>query len=66
MTGAGLHKSHALLFHGPLTSDFGQISKVKILVQGRISSSMSSCKLIFHNEDVPLCDQQEYTRAMTS
>ena len=24
------------IFHGPLTSDFGQISKVKIFVQGRI------------------------------
>ena len=27
------------IFHGPLTSDFGQIIKVKILVQGRILSS---------------------------
>ena len=30
------------IFHGPLTSDFGQIIKVKIFVQGRILSSTSS------------------------
>ena len=34
--------------HGPLTSDFGQIIKVKIFVQGRILSSTTGSKLIFH------------------
>ena len=37
------------IFHDPLTSDFGQIIKVKIFVQGRSSSSTSGSKLIFHN-----------------
>ena len=38
-----------------------------IFVQGRILNSTNRGKLIFHNfEDVPLWDQQEYTRAMTS
>ena len=32
----------------PLTSDFGQIIKVKIFVQGRILSSTNGSKLIFH------------------
>ena len=36
------------IFHGPLTSDFGQIIKVKIFVQGRILSSTNGSKLIFH------------------
>ena len=36
------------IFHGPLTSDFGQIIKVKIVVQGRIFSSTNGSKLIFH------------------
>ena len=35
------------IFHGLLTSDFGQIIKVKIFVQGRILSSANGCKLIF-------------------
>ena len=35
------------IFHGPLTSDFGQIIKVKIFVQGRILSSTNGSKLIF-------------------
>ena len=34
--------------HGPLTSDFGQIIRVKIFVQGRILSSTNGSKLIFH------------------
>ena len=36
------------VFHGPLTSDFGQIIKVKIFVQSRISSPIYGSKLIFH------------------
>ena len=36
------------IFHGPLTSDFGQIVKVKIFVQGRISRLINGSKLIFH------------------
>ena len=36
------------IFHGPLTSDFGQIIKVKIFVQGRILSSTNRSKLIFY------------------
>ena len=36
------------IFHGPLTSDFGQIIKVKIFVQGRILTSTNGSKLIFH------------------
>ena len=35
-------------FHGPLTSDFGQIIKFKIFVQGRISRLIHGSKLIFH------------------
>ena len=36
------------IFHGPLTSVFGQIIMVKIFVQGRILSSTNVSKLIFH------------------
>ena len=36
------------IFHGPLTSDFGQIIKVKIFVQGRVSGPMDGRRLIFH------------------
>ena len=36
------------IFHGPLISDFGQITMVKIYVQGRILSSTNGSKLIFH------------------
>ena len=110
------------IFYGPLTSDFGQITKVKIFSKvGRVSRPINGSKLIFHMivylfetsrniqepwphdlyfmvhwlrtlarlsrlkflskvesqnllmlasyisyEDVPLWDQQEYTRAMTS
>ena len=36
------------IFHGPLISDFGQIIKVTIFVQGGISSSTNGSKLIFH------------------
>ena len=36
------------IFHGPLTSDFVQIIKVKIFDQGRILSSTNGSKLIFH------------------
>ena len=36
------------VFAGPLTSDFGQIIKVKIFVQGRTFSSTNGSKLIFY------------------
>ena len=36
------------IFHGPLTSDFGQIIKVEIFVQGRISRHINGSKLIVH------------------
>ena len=35
------------IFHGPLTLDFGQIIKVRIFVQGRISRPINGSKLIF-------------------
>ena len=35
-------------FYGLLTSDFRQIIKAKVFVQGRILSSINSSKLIFH------------------
>ena len=53
------------IFHSPLTSDFGQFSKVKFFVQGRIWSPISVSKLIFF-KDVSLWGQQKYTRDMTS
>ena len=36
------------IFHGPLTSDLGQIIKIKIIVQDRLLSSANGSKLIFH------------------
>ena len=36
------------LFYGPLTSDFGQVIKVKSFVQGRISRPINGSELIFH------------------
>ena len=36
------------IFHRPLTSDFVQIIKVKIFVQGKISRPIYASKLIFH------------------
>ena len=36
------------IFHGQLTLDFGQIIKVKIFVQGRISKPINGSKLVFH------------------
>ena len=64
---AGLYKSHDLIptFYGPLTSDFGQIIKVNIFIQSKISRSINCSKSIFHMR-MYLWDQQEYTRAMTS
>ena len=47
MRPAGIYKSHDLHLR-PLTSDFGQIIKVKIFVQARILSSTNGSKLIFH------------------
>ena len=51
-----IYKSHNLMtyisqsanIYGPLTSDFGQIIKVKIFVQGRILNFTNVSKLIFH------------------
>ena len=40
-------------FHGLLTSDFGQIIKVKIFVQGRSSRPINGSKLIFHMRMYP-------------
>ena len=39
MRPAGIYKSHDRMTYISLTSDFGQIIKVKIFVQGRILSS---------------------------
>ena len=36
------------IFHGLLTSDFGQFSMVKIFVIGRFLSSVDGSKLIFY------------------
>ena len=36
------------IFHGPLTSDLGQIIKGKIFVQGRILISTNGSKLMFY------------------
>ena len=36
------------IFHGPLTLDFGQVIKVKIFVQGRLSRPINGSKFIFH------------------
>ena len=52
-------------FHGPLTSDFDKISKVKIFVQGRILSSISGSKLIFHMR-MYLCVTSRNTQVLTS
>ena len=47
-----LYKTRAMtswpIFYGPLTSDLGQIIKVKIFVQDRISRPIDGRKLIFH------------------
>ena len=45
MRGAGM--TSWPIFHSPLTSDFGQFSKVKFFVQGRIWSPIIFSKLIF-------------------
>ena len=45
MRPAGIYKSHDSC-HGPHTSDFGQIIKVKIFVQGRVSKPINDSKLI--------------------
>ena len=36
------------IFHGPLTSDFGQITKVTVFDLGRFLSSTDGRKLIFY------------------
>ena len=46
MRPAGIHKSHDLMTYISRSTDFGQITKVKIFVQGRIS--INGCKFIFH------------------
>ena len=50
MRPAGIYKSHDLMtcINSPLTSDFGQIIKFKIFVQGRILRPINGSKLIFH------------------
>ena len=44
---AGIYKNHDLITYISRSTDFGQIIKVKIFVQGRILISNGS-KLIFH------------------
>ena len=46
MRPAGIYKSHDLMTYISRSTDFGQITKVKIFVQGRIS--INGCKFIFH------------------
>ena len=48
MRPAGIYKSHDLLTYISWSTDFGQIIKVKIFVQGRISRPIKDSKLIFH------------------
>ena len=48
MRSAGIHKSHDLWTYISWSTDFGQMCKVKIFVQGRILSSTNGSKLIFH------------------
>ena len=50
MRPAGIYKSHDLMTYisRSMTSDFGQIIKVKFFVQGRILSSTNGSKWIFH------------------
>ena len=57
MRPAGTYKSHDLMTYisGPLTSDFGQIIKVEIFVQGRFSRPFNGSKLILHMR-VYLCE----------
>ena len=57
MRPAGIYESHDLMTYisGPLTSDFGQIIKVKIFVQGRFSRPINGSKLILHMR-VYLCE----------
>ena len=47
------------VFHSPLISDFGQIIKVKVFVQSRISRPINGSKFTISLEDVYLWDQQE-------
>ena len=48
MSPAGIYKSHYLLTYISRSTDFGQIIKDKIFVQGRISRFFNGSKLIFH------------------
>ena len=47
MRPAGIYKSHGLMTYFT-DSGFGQIIKVKIFVQGRISRPINGSKLQFH------------------
>ena len=44
----GIYKSQDLMTYISRFTDFGQIIKVKIFVQGRISRPINNSKLIFH------------------
>ena len=50
MRPAGIYKSHDLMTYisWSTVSDFGQIIKVKIFVQGRILRPINGSKLMFH------------------
>ena len=63
MRGAGI--TSWPIFYSPLTSDFGQFSKVKFFVQGRIWSLLFLASWYFY-KDVSLWGQQKYTGDMTS
>ena len=59
---AGIYKSHDIMTYisgCPLTSDFGQIIKVRIFVQDRILTSTNGSKLIFHIR-MYLCETIRY------
>ena len=48
MRPAGVYKGHDLMTYISWSTDFGQIIKVKIFVQGRIARPINGSKLIFH------------------
>ena len=50
MRPAGIYKSHDIMTYISRSTgfDFGQIIKVKMFVQGRISGPVNGSKLIFH------------------
>ena len=48
MRPAGIYKGYVIMSYISRSTDFGQIIKVKLFVQGRISRSVNGSKLIFH------------------